>query len=185
MYIIKNVSVDSKDNKWLCFAKVIPGWCVFKNFSLNQSSTEKTVQVFRNLDKQEFYCQVSHTIYLKLGFTSFDPQKDLQVRAGGLSVDVRPSSILEERAAVPGHSGGGARRPKRRGPRTTHSISRIQLSLLNSGLLPMHEDAKLMPLIPKGPIESSDFLKHVALLRKYEVLAKDRISGKCSPYFYD
>ncbi|GIY22193.1 hypothetical protein CEXT_351461 [Caerostris extrusa] len=36
----------------------------------------------------------------------------------------------------------------------------------------MHEDAKLMPLIPKGPIESSDFLKHVALLRKYEVLAK-------------
>lgn len=57
-------------------------------------------------------------------------------------------------------------------PTAAHSISRIQLSLLNSGILPMNEEEKLMALIPKGPIELSKFSKHVALLRKYEVLAK-------------
>ncbi|XP_042910667.1 receptor-type tyrosine-protein phosphatase kappa isoform X2 [Parasteatoda tepidariorum] len=61
---------------------------------------------------------------------------------------------------------------RRRSGSTSHSISRIQLSLLNSGLLPMNEDEKLMSLIPKNPIELSAYSKHVNLLRKYEVLAK-------------
>lgn len=60
----------------------------------------------------------------------------------------------------------------RRPATATPAISRLQLSLLNSGLLPLHEDARLQPLVPSGAMEAQDFLKHVALLRKYEVLAK-------------
>lgn len=52
------------------------------------------------------------------------------------------------------------------------TVNRLQLSLLNSGLLPLHEDDRLRALVPQGPLDAPDFLKHVALLRKYEVLAR-------------
>lgn len=63
------------------------------------------------------------------------------------------------------------------------ALSRLQLSLLNSGLLPIHEDDRLQPLVPSGPLEAQEYLKHVALLRKYEVLARIEYQvGACKTF---
>ncbi|XP_076353567.1 receptor-type tyrosine-protein phosphatase kappa-like isoform X2 [Tachypleus tridentatus] len=55
---------------------------------------------------------------------------------------------------------------------SVNSLGKLQLSLLNSGLLPASDEEKAVSLIPKKPIELSKFPKHLELLRKYEVLLR-------------
>ncbi|XP_022255419.1 receptor-type tyrosine-protein phosphatase S-like, partial [Limulus polyphemus] len=57
-------------------------------------------------------------------------------------------------------------------PASLNTIGKIHLSLLNSGLLPVTDEAKITSLIPKSPIELSKFPKHLELLRKYDVLLR-------------
>ncbi|XP_023215946.1 receptor-type tyrosine-protein phosphatase mu-like isoform X2 [Centruroides sculpturatus] len=51
-------------------------------------------------------------------------------------------------------------------------ISKLQLSLLNSGLLNVSDGDKATNLIPQKPIELHKFPKHVENLRKYDILLK-------------
>ncbi|XP_076346371.1 receptor-type tyrosine-protein phosphatase kappa-like isoform X2 [Tachypleus tridentatus] len=53
-----------------------------------------------------------------------------------------------------------------------NTVGKIHLSLLNSGLLPVTDEAKFISLIPKTPIELSKFSKHLELLRKYDMLLR-------------
>ncbi|KAL3186491.1 hypothetical protein MRX96_027529 [Rhipicephalus microplus] len=50
------------------------------------------------------------------------------------------------------------------------SLNMLQLSLLNSGLLPLPDEAS--SFIPTQPIELARFPKHIALFKKYDVLLK-------------
>lgn len=50
------------------------------------------------------------------------------------------------------------------------SLNMLQLSLLNSGLLPLPDEASAF--IPTRPIELTRFPKHIALFKKYDVLLK-------------
>lgn len=66
-----------------------------------------------------------------------------------------------------------AQRPKTRGGANSgviNSLNMLQLSLLNSGLLPLPDEASAF--IPTWPIELSRFPKHIALFKKYDVLLK-------------
>lgn len=54
-----------------------------------------------------------------------------------------------------------------------NSLNRLQLSILNTGLIPIDGDPeKASGLVPKKPLELNKFKKHMQLLRKYEVLFK-------------
>ncbi|EEC05025.1 tyrosine phosphatase epsilon, putative, partial [Ixodes scapularis] len=50
------------------------------------------------------------------------------------------------------------------------SLNMVQLSLLNSGLLPLPDEASAF--IPTRPIELARFPKHITLFKKYDVLLK-------------
>ena len=54
-----------------------------------------------------------------------------------------------------------------------NTLNKIQLSVLNSGLIPFEYEAQTAyKLIPKIPIDFNKFNSHIQLLRKYEVLLK-------------
>ena len=54
-----------------------------------------------------------------------------------------------------------------------NTLNKIQLSVLNSGLIPFEYEAQTAyKLVPKSPIDFNKFNAHIQLLRKYEVLPK-------------
>ncbi|XP_076335056.1 receptor-type tyrosine-protein phosphatase kappa-like isoform X2 [Tachypleus tridentatus] len=70
---------------------------------------------------------------------------------------------------------------------TTDSLNpfgRLQLSLLNSGLMPTTDEDRLTNLVRKKPVDVSQFPKHLALLRKYDILlrAEFRAATKGEPH---
>lgn len=57
--------------------------------------------------------------------------------------------------------------------RRVNPFNKIQLSILNSGLIPIEYDAeKVYKLVPKKPMDFNKFNTHLQLMRKYEVLLK-------------
>ncbi|CAG2117758.1 unnamed protein product, partial [Medioppia subpectinata] len=53
------------------------------------------------------------------------------------------------------------------------SFNKIQLSILNSGLIPFDHDVhSAMKIVPQKPIDFDTFNAHIQLMRKYEVLPK-------------
>lgn len=55
---------------------------------------------------------------------------------------------------------------------SNRSLNKIQLSLLNNGLLTTAEHEKAISAIPKTPVELIKFSKHLEQRRKYPVLLR-------------
>ncbi|CAG2178148.1 unnamed protein product [Oppiella nova] len=54
-----------------------------------------------------------------------------------------------------------------------NTFNKIQLSILNSGLIPFEYEAQnALKLVPQKPIDFNKFNAHIQLMRKYEVLPK-------------
>ncbi|KAF0308950.1 hypothetical protein FJT64_019877 [Amphibalanus amphitrite] len=73
----------------------------------------------------------------------------------------------------------GETKPKRRhryfgsaGSSLTSIPGKIQLSMLNSGLIPIAEEDKAIRAIPKKPVEKANFIKYCEQHRKYPILFK-------------
>jgi hypothetical protein len=67
--------------------------------------------------------------------------------------------------------------------RRVNPFNKIQLSILNSGLIHFEPDVgKASKLLPKKPMDFSKFTDHMQLIRKYEVLLKIELQVSLSYY---
>lgn len=123
--------------------------------------------------------------------TSTSDGKGLSVAAGGLLVRggsgmVGPASAGVAKLKI--RSKRGKKKPAnpnsptysklrdKKGPAkkgATKALGKFHLSLLNSGLLPRKaENGRATALLPKKPVDANKFVKHIDLIKKYDVLLR-------------